>query len=239
MRRSRMLAIVVTVALLTVVAAAPSVSADQPRTYEVTVTNLTSGQPFTPALVTTHKGNDSLFRVGSQAGFGLQEVAENGNLDPMATRIGGDDSFADLVIQTGGTGAPPVMPGETVTFEIEGGPPFNFISWASMLICSNDGFTGVDTLKLPNKVGELVSVSTQGYDAGTEINTETWADLVPPCAPLTGQDNGGEGSGTTNPDLAENGVIHHHGGILGVADLDAGINDWVNPVATITVERTG
>lgn len=224
--------------MLAVVAAAPAVSADEPRTYEVTVTNLTSGQPFTPALVTTHKGNDDLFTVGSSASGELQELAENGNLEPIATRISGDDSFADLVIQMGAS-VPPVLPGETVTFEIEGGPPFNFVSWTSMLICTNDGFTGVDGLKLPNEIGDSISVSTQGYDAGTEINTEEWADLVPPCGPLTGQNSMGQGTGMTNPDLAENGVIHHHPGITGNGDLDAGINDWTNPVATFTVERTG
>ncbi|MGH3650170.1 MAG: spondin domain-containing protein [Acidimicrobiia bacterium] len=239
MRRARMFAILAVVALLTALVAAPAASADEPRTYQVTVTNLTSGQPFTPALVATHKGNDGLFTVGAPASVGLQEISENGNLDPMAARVSNDASFAELVIQTGATGVPPVMPGETVSFAIAGGPPFNFISWTSMLICSNDGFTGVDSLKLPNEVGESISVSTQGYDAGTEINTEMWADLVPPCGPLTGQDNMGQGTGMSNPALAENGVIHHHSGILGVGDLDPAINNWANPVATITVERTG
>lgn len=239
MRRSRIYAILAATALLIGLAATPAASAGEPRTYQVTVTNLTSGQPFTPALVTTHKGNDGLFRVGSTASFGLQQIAENGNLEPMAARVSNDSSFANLVIQTGGSGVPPVMPGETVSFEIEGGPPFNFISWTSMLICTNDGFTGVDGLKLPNHIGDSVSASTQAYDAGTEINTEMWVDLVPPCGPLTGQDNMGQGTDMSNPALAEDGIIHHHGGILGVGDLDTTVNDWINPVATITIERTG
>jgi hypothetical protein len=108
-----------------------------------------------------------------------------------------------------------------------------------MLICTNDGFTGVDGVKLPNRVGQSVTNYTQGYDAGTEINTEMFEDLVPPCGPLTGQDSMGQGTGMSDPDLAENGVIHHHDGILGVGDLDPAINDWNNPVAKITVERTG
>ena len=239
MRKVRMLAILAALLMLTILVGAPAVSAVQGRTYEVTITNLTDGQPFTPALVATHKGNDEFFTVGKAASFGLQEIAENGNNTPMFNRVSGDNSFDDVLIEAGPTGPPPIDPGETVTFTIEGAPPFNFLSWASMLICTNDGFTGVDTLKLPADVGDSMSVYTQGYDAGTEVNTELFADIVPPCGPLTGQDSMGQGTGTTNSALAEGGVIHHHGGILGIGDLDAGINNWVNPVAKITVERTG
>ena len=239
MRKRRAVAILAAVSMFALIVGAPTASAGPERTYTVTITNLTAGQPFTPAVVTTHKGNDGLFSVGSAASFGLKEIAENGNLDPMVGRVAADGDFADLVVQTGNTGVPPVVPGETVAFEISAGPPFNFLSWASMLICTNDGFTGVDTLKLPSEVGQSVSVSTQGYDAGTEINTELFVDLVPPCGPLTGQDSMGQGTGASDPALAESGVIHHHDGILGVGDLDPGINNWDNPVATITVERTG
>lgn len=239
MRKLRTVAVLAAIAMLTAVVGASSAAAVESRTYTVTITNLTDGQPFTPALATTHQGNTGLFRVGSTASFELKEIAENGNLNPMVATVSDSAHFDNLVVQTGSTGVPPVMPGETISFQIEAAPPFNFLSWASMLICSNDGFTGVDTLKLPARIGESVTVSTQGYDAGTEINTEAWSDLVPPCGPLTGQDNMGQGTGSSDPGLAEGGVIHHHGGILGIADLDASINDWDNPVAVLTVERTG
>lgn len=239
MRRLRTVAVLAAIALLTSALGAGSASAIETRTYTVTITNLTGGQPFTPALATTHKGNTGLFAVGSTAEFELQEIAENGNLGPMVERIENSPDFGDLVVETGNTGVPPVMPGETVSFQIEAAPPYNFVSWVSMLICSNDGFTGVDGVKLPNHVGQSTTLLTQGYDAGTEINTEAWSDLVPPCGPLTGQDSMGQGTGSSDPALAEGGVIHHHAGILGIGDLDAGINDWDNPVAVLTVERTG
>jgi hypothetical protein len=238
MRTKRVVATLVAVATLAFLAA-PTAAAGPERTYTVTIMNLTDGQPLTPALVTTHKGSDDLFSVGSSASFELKEIAENGNLGPMIAGVSGDSDFDDLVVQTGDTGLPPVVPGETITFEITAAPPFNFLSWASMLICTNDGFTGVDTVKLPSDVGESLTMSTQGYDAGTEINTEVFADLVPPCGELTGQDSMGQGTDMSDPALAEGGVIHHHDGILGVGDLDPAINDWNNPVATITVERTG
>lgn len=224
--------------VLTLAVLAPAVSATPPGTYSITITNLTEGQPLTPALVATHKGSDGLFSVGDAASFELKEIAENGNLAPMQDRVADDRDFFDLAVQTGST-VPPVLPGETISLEIDAAPPHNFLSWTSMLICTNDGFTGVDTLKLPSEVGESVTRVTQGYDAGTEINTEAFADIVPPCGPLTGQDSMGQGTDTSDPSLAEGGVIHHHGGILGIGDLDPDINDWDNPVATIEVQRIG
>lgn len=239
-----------TLATLTTMAAAafwlPPATANPPGTYRVTISNLTSGQPLTPALVATHKGSDGFFRVGDPASFGLKEIAENGNLTPMVDRISDDDDFFAHAVVTGDTGVPPVMPGETVSFEIGAAPPFNFLSWASMLICTNDGFTGVDAVKLPSEIDRAVTVHTQGYDTGTEVNTERFADIVPPCGPLTGVDNQGLGTGVSDPALAEGGVIHHHGGIIGVdtgdpADptLDPDVHDWDNPVASLVVERVG
>ncbi len=238
MSKKRMLAVLGAMAAFALVVGVAPVSANQPGTYEVTIENLTGGQPFTPALVATHKGNDGFFRVGKAASFGLKEIAENGNLGPEITRVTTDRDFFDSVVQLGPT-IDPILPGEKVSFSIDAAPPFNFISWASMLICTNDGFTGVNKVKLPSKVGRSVTVYAQGYDAGTEVNTELFNDIVPPCGPLTGQDSMGQGTGMSNPALAEGGVIHHHGGILGAADLDATINDWDNPVAVITIERTG
>lgn len=225
-------------AALPLTLAAPAVSANQPATYAVTITNLTDGQPLTPALVATHKGSDGLFRVGQPASFGLREIAENGNLEPMLTRLDGDPDFFDVVVQTG-SDLPPVLPGETITLELDAAPPHNFLSWASMLICTNDGFTGVDTLKLPSLVGDTVTLHTGGYDAGTELNTELFVDIVPPCGPLTGQDSEGQGTGSSDPALAEGGAVHHHDGILGVGDLDPATNDWDDPIAIVTVERVG
>ena len=76
---------------------APEVSADvrggfgpaASATYTVTITNLTTGQPFTPPLAATHRKPVSMFTVGEPASFGLKEIAENGNLEPMAERLAG------------------------------------------------------------------------------------------------------------------------------------------------------
>ena len=50
---------------------AESQSAATMGTYAVTVTNLTRGQIFSPALVATHRGNVSMFEAGTAAGTEL------------------------------------------------------------------------------------------------------------------------------------------------------------------------
>jgi len=106
------------------------------------------------------------------------------------------------------------------------------LSIVAMIICTNDGFTGLDSRPLPAP-GESVSWVAKGYDAGTESNSEVRADLVP--APFCGA---GTGSGESNPALAEGGVIRPHRTLLGVGDLDPAL-DWAGPVARITVTSIG
>jgi hypothetical protein len=132
---------------------------------------------------------------------------------------------------------PPLLAGESVTVRIRVGLGATRLSWASMLICTNDGFTGNSGVRLPQHVGDTEVLLTNGYDAGTEMNTEDFADLVPPCGPLSGVDSGGQGTGMSDPSLAEGGVIQHHAGIQGIADLDPAIHGWTDPVARVTIRR--
>jgi hypothetical protein len=85
-----------------------------------------------------------------------------------------------------------------------------------------------------------VTVETMAYDAGTEANTEDFADMVPPCQALIGGGSGVPGTGQSDPALAQNDVIRHHSGITGRMDLDPDVHGWdVNaPVARITVTAT-
>lgn len=205
--------------------------------YSVTIENLTEGQPLTPPVVATHRPATGIFHVGEAASFELKEVAENGNLGPLSGTLEDDKHVADHVIAVAGT-PPPILPGSDVTVTITAERGAKYVSFASMLICTNDGFTGLDTERLPKKVGDTVAFETDGYDAGTEINTEDFADMVPPCPALTGVESDDPGTGSSDPALAEGGVIHHHPGIQGVADLDPAIHGWTDPVAKVTIERT-
>lgn len=203
--------------------------------YEIRITNLTDGQPFTPPVTVTHRPPLQLFEPGTEASHEIQQIAENGNLDPMLTYLGDARHALDIVVGAGDP--PPVLPGAERVFEIESERGAMLLSLVSMLICTNDGFTGVNALALPREIGESVSADLGSYDAGTEINTEDFDDLVPPCGPLTGVDSGGAGTGMSDPALAENGVVRHHPGIDGDADLLTDVHGWTDPVAHLLVTR--
>jgi Spondin_N len=216
------------------------------RDYEVTISNLTSGQPLTPPVVATHRDRHAIFDVGQLASVGVREIAENGNSAPLLAFLETDplDRFSGFAESTTGPLVPPGVPGDAMfeqsaTLTVEGGRRAERLSFVSMLICTNDGFTGSDSLRLPSKVGRSTTMKTNGYDAGTEINTEDYADIVPPCQGLIGDSTGEPGTGVSDPALAEGEAIRHHPGIEGGADLDPEIHGWTDPVARITVERTG
>jgi len=220
-----------------------AVSAKSPGTYRVTIVNLTGGQPFTPPVVVTHSKKVHLFEVGSSASTGVQEIAENGNDGPLKAALAGAPHVDDVV--TGATGplVPAGRPGATVngfgqatSVMVSGDGSEKYLSFISMLVCTNDGFTGVDALRLPKHIGDTAAAYTDAYDAGTETNTENFADLVPPCQGLIGI-TGADGTGVSNPGLAEGGVIHHHGGIVGISGLVPGVHGLTNPVGLIVVER--
>ncbi len=214
---------------------------DNSPTYRVTIDNLTKGQAFTPAIVTTHYGRHLLFDVGRRASNEIVQIAENGDLGPVSAFIASSPRVIDSY-----TGSAPQVPAanpggtpfsSTVTFEIDGKRGHDRISWAAMLICTNDGFTGVDGLSLPRRVGQTVVAETAAYDAGSEANTEDFGDLVPPCQGLIGVTGDEPGTGASDPALATNGVITHHAGITGREDLVTDVHGWSDPVAKVTVTR--
>lgn len=208
------------------------------KTYKVTITNLTAGQPFSPPVLVTHSKRTKIFTVGQSASEGIQAIAENGNNGPLLAALG-DDANVHQVVE----GMAPLVPandpggtgfGNSATFEITAHGRARFLSFANMLICTNDGFTGLDSVSLPR---HKMTVYSAGYDARTEANTEDFADIVPPCQGLIGVSSDDPGTGTTNPGLAEDGIIIPHAGIIGGIDLLPGVHGWSDPVAKIEIER--
>lgn len=211
-------------------------------TYEVVIENLTGTQPLTPAVVATHGSSLRLFARGEAASAELQDLAENGGVPGLLAALRGDADVADVAVAAAG-GPPPIMPGAAVTATVTGGPDAAYLSAAAMLICTNDGFTGVAGLPLPKMIGESAEHSAVAYDAGTERNTEDFADLVPPCQGLRGVSSDDAGTGMSNPELVEGYLIDHHMGIDGGlphGDLTVEAHGWdiQAPVVNITVTRT-
>ena len=223
-------------ALLIGLLTATSASADahEPATYYVTITNTTEGQYLTPPNWAAHVNGAHVFQLNQPASPGVSSVAENGGVADLAAELAAALDDAGLgdsgVALPSDPEAPPVIgPGESRTFEVTS--THDRFSIVAMLICTNDGFAGLDAKTLPNRVGQTKQYQLQGYDAGTELNTEADVDLVP--APFCGDPDIGSATG---PD--EDGVIKHHPGIAGVGVLDASF-DWNGPVASVVIERIG
>jgi hypothetical protein len=221
---------------------APAEAGGPPR-YRVTIRALVPGQPLTPPVVVAHRFAFDLFEVGDLASVGIKEVAENGNVPNLVSSV--EQAFAvrkvvagaEPLVADGVPGA--AMFDDRVTLRLTAPGGARFFSWASMLICTNDGFTGANHVLLPKDVGDRVRVASLGYDAGTEVNTEDFADIVPPCQDLVGVSSADAGTGVSDAALLEGGVIHHHGGIAGGEDLVPAAHGWDTdrPVAMITVTR--
>ena len=209
------------------------------KTYKVTITNLTAGQPLTPPILVTHKSNTGIFEVGEWASEDIQQVAENGNGAPLLQSLSEDTDVHEVV-----TGAAPLVPannpggtgfGYSESFYISSQGSAKYLSFVSMLICTNDGFTGLSGIKLPK---DKATVYTAAYDARTEMNTEDLADMVPPCQGLIGVSSDDDtGTGMSNPLLAESGIIIPHAGINGGDDLIPAVHNWSDPVTKIEIER--
>lgn len=108
---------------------------------------------------------------------------------------------------------PPLLQGESITFEITASRRAWFLSWTSM--------------------------RSYGFDAGSERNTEDFADIVPPCQIFGATSSADAGTGMSDPALATKGRVRLHRGIRGGNDLVPELHGWRNPVASIRVERIG
>ena len=208
--------------LLMMVVLASEVVAQQ---FEVTITNLTRGQQFTPILVASHKEGVSLFTLGSPASPELAILAEEGNTVPLTSLLLGMPEVKDVVSSSG-----LLNPGDSVTVTVKTGGGFDQVSVAAMLITTNDGFFAINGVGGPkgNKKLELFSAA---YDAGSERNDETCASIPGPFF----EECGGPGGG--GMPAGGEGYVHIHAGIHGIGDLDASKRDWRNPVAKITIRR--
>ncbi len=190
--------------------------------YQVTITNLTRAQAFTPILVSSHRKGVSLFEPGAAASSELATLAEGGDVAPLTAVLEANDRVRDIA-NSGGL----LMPGQSVSVTVAAGHGARFISLASMLIPTNDSFIALNSVKAPKRHGRTRVYYSPGYDAGTEPNDEL-------CMNIPGPVCGGEGG---SPGAGGEGFVHISRGIAGIGDLDSATYDWKNPVARIVIER--
>ncbi len=198
-------------------------SADSGWTYEVTVTNLTYQQRFTPLLLATHQPTIAFFEAGKPASSGLRTLAEEGNVAPLKAALDGSPAVNQTVAGDG-----LLDPGQSVTFRIQGNPRTDRLSLAAMLIPTNDAFVSLNGVALPTSAATVTAIA---YDAGTEVNDELCASIPGPSFVECGGPGGGAQVG------GGEGFVHVHRGMHGVGQFMAANRDWRNPVARVTITR--
>ena len=198
--------------------------------YEVTITNITAGQSFTPQLVVTHPGDVILFKLGEPASEALEILAEGGDTAPLSEALGA----VAMDVQT----IPGLLePGQQSSIVVTGHPGQGYVSVAAMMIPTNDNFMAMNRIKLPASGG--LQRLVPAYDAGTEYNDQS-------CANIPGPQCGGEGEGySPGPNEGDEGFVYISNGIHELGSEDASgaeligphEYDWRNPVARVTVKR--
>jgi hypothetical protein len=191
---------------------------DGTRYYEVTITNITGAQIFAPVALATHKSHFSVFTPGEEASSQLATLAESGNPGPL---LGLLNSMPDYVLDTNNTGGM-LFPGKSVTVSISGSNHYDRLSFAGMLVSSNDAFAGLNSMELPKRMSTTM---VPAYDAGSELNDEDCANIPgPPCGDMDDSGEAGEG------------YVYIGNGISGDAGVPS-VYDWNNPVASVVVQR--
>lgn len=193
--------------------------------YEIKVINLTESQPMSPVALILHN-EGQVWQVGQRASQALEMLAESGDNSAI---------LADSMVLAGQSGAGVLLPGasETIAISITDTEPM-LLSVVTMLVNTNDAFTGINAIALANlTLGESIAMTTSSYDAGTEKNSELMATIPGPAA-------GGEGFNAMRDDVD---FVAMHSGIV---SQDDGLNQSVltqahrfdNPTLWLSVTRT-
>lgn len=163
--------------------------APTPGSLTVTLTNTAEFQPMTPPVVILHNAPDAdngirIFEVGQPAIEQLVQIAEDGNFQPMADLAVIQQNAGAVSTSAIGFADPenpgPLLPGATATITLELEAADQVMTILSMVVCTNDGFSGVDSYLLPEQGSETFTAPI--YDAGSETNVLTLDYWVPPCS---------------------------------------------------------
>ena len=197
------------------------------KTWRVTVANITparaaagpaGSQPLSPPVFVVHSRKADVWSVGDIASHGVAAVAEDANNGVL------ESALASLPgVKTAFTGAGgPIPSGQSRTFTVETSGRFNRLSVVTMLVNTNDAFTGLDSERLS---GRRETFATMAYDAGSERNNELRSHIPGPCC--------------NNPFVRdpEGALIRPHEGITGRGQLAPSVYDWDDPAARITIQR--
>jgi hypothetical protein len=200
-------------------------------TYQVTVTNLTYAQPMSPVALVLHN-EGQLWSIGEMASVALENLAESGDNSAV---------LAESIVLSGQGGAGLLLPGMSEMVDVSytvsdvNNAPM-MLSLATMLVNTNDAFTGINALAVNNlAVGESISLTTSSYDSGTEKNSELMTTIPGPAGGGTG-----EGFNAERDDIDKvamhSGIVSADDGLMVSALTQA--HRFDNPTLAIMVTRT-
>lgn len=196
-----------------------STATPNPGSITITLTNTAEFQPMTPPVVVLHNAPAAdngirIFEAGQPAINEVAEIAENGNNAPLVELAGFQlDAGAASALAVGfadPANPGPLQPGESATVTLDVETSDQVMTIVSMLVCTNDGFSGIDSRPLSADATETFTAPI--FDAGSESNVLSLNYWVPPCSADGMSDNitddeGGSitahpgQSGAENPDF--------------------------------------
>lgn len=194
--------------------------------FQIKVTNL-SPNVLSPVPFVTHDAGFDLFDEGAAASPAIEAVAETGN--PSGVVAMAQAALGGSVTSYGVAGGAPLTSGQSAMVTLNTDMAHRWLSFASMMGVSNDGFIGYAAGDgainlfpggMPLK-GTFIIMPANVWDAGTEVNDES-ATTVGALGGFGGID--------------EHGVITRpHPGILGIGDIPLSFNWTGGDVAMIEI----
>jgi hypothetical protein len=139
--------------------------------------------PFSPLIYVVSSSGHPLFTRGAaDVGAGLEQLAESGNVAPLAGALGqalpaGASAFGKVTVPDGAAQDGAIKPGASFTFQVQARPG-DALSIASMFGASDDWFAGFADTGLPlfDAAGQPVTGDVSGqlvlWNAGTELDEE-------------------------------------------------------------------
>lgn len=183
---------------LTLASALASSLGAQSFTVNITLENLgpSGGLYLTPVFTGFHDGSFDIFDAGTAASSALEDVAEIGVTSGLESLFAASQGSSGIFATTANGG--PFAPGSSTSFQLTLDVSANrYLSFASMVIPSNDTFLGNDdAIELFDAMGNFNAVSltytgAMAYDAGTELNDASVGPAF--VVGQVGTDGGAEG----------------------------------------------
>lgn len=203
--------------------------------FEVSTTNLTNAQPMSPVAVIMHSSGFNNFVDGRVASLAVESLAEGGDNSQVLSVAAAASQHISSASTVGELQPRSISSVVTLDVPITQLPNLR-LSVMSMLIRTNDAFTGLNATDISNMtIGSSRTFTAPTWDAGTELDDELAANIP--------GFTGGEGFNATRNDAINR--VRFHNGVVTNASPSFGLSTsslveadrFLNPTSRIVVTR--